>query len=107
MAKFSEEMTDLRTRLTGLADAQAASATNLRDAIARMEQRVADLQDGELSSEQQEIVDGIKSDVESLRTAVDSADDGYEPPVVEPAPVEGVEGEPEPGSVADRQRGGL
>lgn len=107
MAKFNDEMTDLRNRLTGLADAQSASATNLRDAIARLEQRVVDLSAGELTEEQQTTVNGMRSDIDALHAAVQSADDGYEPPVVEPAPVPGVEGEPEPGSVADRQRGGL
>lgn len=107
MATFNDEMSDLRNRLTGLAEAQAASAANLREAIARLEQRVADLSAGELTEEQQTIVNGMKADVDALHTAVQAADDGYEPPIVEPAPVEGVEGEPEPGSVADRQRGGL
>lgn len=107
MGKFNDEMGDLQTRLTGLAEAQATSATNLREAIARLEQRVTDLSNGELTEEQQTTVNGMRSDIDALHTAVQSADDGYEPPVVEPAPVDGVEGEPEPGSVADRQRGGL
>lgn len=107
MAKFSDEMDDLRNRLNGLADAQAASSANLRDAITRLEQRVQELQDGDLSEEQQAIVDGIKSDVDALREAASAADDGYEPPIVEPAPVPGVEGEPAPGSVEDRERGGI
>ncbi|MFF0822392.1 hypothetical protein ACFYUR_18680 [Micromonospora haikouensis] len=107
MAKFSDEMNDLRNRLNGLAEAQAASSTNLRDAIGRLETRVQELQDGELSEEQQAIVDGMKADVDALRDAAASADDGYEPPIVEPAPVPGVEGEPAPGSVEDRERGGI
>ncbi|MEV2239513.1 hypothetical protein [Micromonospora sp. NPDC049891] len=107
MGKFGDEMNDLRLRLDGLAEAQAASSTNLRDAIGRLEDRVRELQDGDLNEEQQALVDAIKADVDALREAASAADDGYEPPVVEPAPVPGVEGEPAPGSVEDRERGGI
>lgn len=107
MGKFSDEMDDLRRRITGLGEAQAASATNLRDAVNRLEEKIDELQNGDLDADQQALVDGMKADVDSLRDAANAADDGYEPPVVEPAPVPGVEGEPAPGSVEDRQRGGI
>ncbi len=107
MGKFADEMDDLRRRIAGLGEAQATSAANLQSAITGLEEKIADLQNGDLDAEQQALVDGMKADVDALRDAANAADDGYEPPVVEPAPVPGVEGEPAPGSVEDRQRGGI
>ncbi|MEV1013765.1 hypothetical protein AB0I89_23730 [Micromonospora sp. NPDC049801] len=111
MAKISDELDDVQRRIQAAREAQDASNQNVRDALARLEAKVAELEtvinDGEASAEVQAKLDELKSAADDVRTAAESADDGYEPPVVEPAPVPGVEGEPAPGSVADRERGGL
>ncbi|MCG5464215.1 hypothetical protein MED01_002380 [Micromonospora sp. MED01] len=111
MAKISDELDDVQRRIQAAREAQDASNQNVRDALTRLEAKVAELEtiinDGEASPEVQAKLDELKSAADDVRTAAESADDGYEPPVVEPAPVPGVEGEPEPGSVADRQRGGF
>ena len=107
MGKLSDELDDISRRQEGIRDAIAASNANVRAALERLEAEVEALRDGDLTDEQQQRVDAIKEQADAIRSAAESADDGYEPPIVEPAPVEGVEGEPEPGSVADRERGGL
>ena len=111
MAKISDELDDVQRRIQAAREAQDASNANVRGALVRLEAKVAELEaiinNGEADPEVQAKLDELKSAADDVRTAAESADDGYEPPVVEPAPVEGVEGEPEPGSVADRQRGGL
>lgn len=102
MAKLSDELDDIARRQVAIKDAIAASTTNTRDALTRLEAEVEGLRDGDLTDDQQARVDAIKSATDDIRTAAEAADDGYEPPVVEPAPVNGVEGEPAPGSVEDR-----
>ncbi len=86
MAKLSDELDDIARRQTAIKDAIAASATNLRTAIDKLTEQVADLSDGELNSEQQAKVDAIKATADEIRTAAESADDGFEPPIVEPSP---------------------
>ncbi|QKW15371.1 hypothetical protein [Verrucosispora sp. NA02020] len=107
MGKLSDELEDISRRQEGIRDAINASTANVRAALERLEAEVEGLREGELTDEQQARVDAIKEQADAIRAAAEAADDGYEPPVVEPAPVEGVEGEPEPGSVADRERGGI
>lgn len=107
MAKLSDELDDIARRQVAIKDALTASTANTRDALARLEAEVEGLRDGDLSLEQQQRVDAIKAAADDLRAAAASADDGYEPPIVEPAPVPGVEGEPAPGSVEDRDTRGL
>ncbi len=107
MAKQSEELADIAQRVTALRDSVATSSTNVRDALNRLETKVDELSDGELSDEAQAKVDEIKAELGNAKDAADAIDDGYEPPIVEPAPVQGVGGRPAPGSVEDRQSGGL
>ena len=102
MAKLADELDDIARRQTAIRDALATSTANTRDALARLEAEVEGLRDGDLTDEQQARVDAIKAAADDLRAAAESADDGYEPPIVEPAPVPAVEGEPAPGSVEDR-----
>ena len=108
MARISDELGDIRNRLDAMRDAQATSTTNVRDALARLEQKVTDLSDGELSDENQAKVDEIKAELDNVKTAAEGIDDGYEPPVVEPSPFPATpDDQPEPGSVEDRDRSGL
>lgn len=107
MAKISDELNDISNRITAMRDAQTTSATNVRDALTRLEEKVDDLADGDLSTDDQAKVDAIKSELDAAKTAAEGIDDGYEPPIVEPAPVPGVEGQPAPGSVEDRQSGSV
>ena len=102
MAKQSEELADIARRVDALRDAQNSAATNVRDALARLEQKVADLSDGELDADAQAKVDAIKAELDAVKTAAEGIDDGYEPPVVEPSPFPPAgDGEPAPGSVED------
>jgi Spy/CpxP family protein refolding chaperone len=103
MAKQSDELADIAQRVNALRDAQSTSATNVRDALARLEQKVTDLSDGELSDENQAKVDDIKAELDNVKTAAESIDDGYEAPVVEPSPFP----EGDDGSVENTQRGAL
>lgn len=107
MAKLSDELDDITRRQTAIKDALTASTANTRAALDRLQTEVEALRDGDLTDEQQERVNNIKAAADDLRAAAEAADDGYEPPIVEPAPVPGVEGEPAPGSVEDRQRGSV
>ncbi len=104
MAKLSDELADIARRVEAMRDAQSTAHVNVRDALARLEEKVAELSDGDLSADAQAKVDEIKAELDTAKTAAEGIDDGYEPPVVEPAPVPGVEGRPAPASVADRSR---
>lgn len=107
MGKLSDELEDISRRQDAIREAVTASNTNVRAALERMEAELDALRNGDLTDEQQARVDAIKEQADQIRAAAESTDDGYEPPIVEPAPVPGVEGEPAPGSVEDRQRGGF
>lgn len=103
MARISDELGNISTRLTAMRDAQSTSATNVRDALARLEQKVTELSDGELSADNQAKVDEIKAELSNAQTAAEGIDDGYEAPVVEPSPFPATpDDQPEPGSVEDR-----
>lgn len=86
MAKLADELDDIARRQNAIKDALTASTTNTRAALERLEAEVEGLRDGELTDEQQERVNAIKAAADEIRTAAESADDGYEPPVVEPSP---------------------
>ncbi|HEY6116780.1 MAG TPA: hypothetical protein VI172_12555 [Candidatus Dormibacteraeota bacterium] len=103
MAKLSDELDDIARRQAAIKDAITASTTNTRAALQRLETEVEALRDGDLSDEQQQRVNAIKAAADDLRTAAESADDGYEPPIVEPSPFPATGDEqPEPGSAGDR-----
>ncbi len=53
MAKLSEELADISRRVEAMRDAQTTSSTNVRDALARLEEKVGELSDGELSADNQ------------------------------------------------------
>lgn len=107
MGKLSDELEDIGRRVTAMRDAQTTSSTNVREALARLEQKVDELANGDLDADNQAKVEEIKAELDAAKTAAEGIDDGYEPPVVEPAPVPGVEGQPAPGSVEDRDTRGL
>lgn len=107
MGKLTDELNDVSRRLDAVREAQTSSTTNIRGALERLESEVSALRDGDLTEEQQARVDAIKAAADDLRSAAESADDGYEAPLVEPAPVPAVEGQPVPGTVEDRQTGAI
>jgi hypothetical protein len=86
MAKLADELDDIARRQTAIKDAITASTTNLRTALDKLNTEVEALRDGDLSDEQQARVNAIKAAADEIRTAAESADDGYEPPIVEPSP---------------------
>lgn len=108
MAKLADELDDIARRQTAIKDAITASTANLRTALDKLNAEVEGLRDGELSDEQQQRVDAIKAAADEIRVAAESADDGYEPPQVEPSPFPSTGDEDNPaGSVGDRDRTGL
>ena len=86
MAKLSDELDDIARRQSAIRDAITASSNNLRTATDKLNEQVDELRDGDLDDESQAKVDAIKATADEIRTAAESADDGFEPPVVEPSP---------------------
>jgi hypothetical protein len=86
MGKLSDELEDIGRRVNAMREAQTASSGNVRDALTRLEQKVDELANGDLSQENQAKVDAIKVELDNAKTAAEGIDDGYEPPVVEPSP---------------------
>jgi hypothetical protein len=86
MAKLTDELDDISRRQAAIKDALTASTTNLRAAIDKLNTEVEALRDGDLNDEQQARVNAIKAAADEIRTAAESADDGFEAPVVEPSP---------------------
>jgi hypothetical protein len=137
MTTMLELLTGLVAKTTEASAAQQASFLNLHNAMNKLTTNVARLEqlvrEGEVSEELQTLVTQVSSNVEDMRKAADTADDGFEPvqdtPVVtdpgteappadvpaEPAPGEGpvdetptvpVEGQPvtDEGTTSRRQR---
>lgn len=86
MAKLADELDDISRRQTAIRDAITASGANLRTALDKLNTEVEALRNGDLSSENQARVDAIKAAADDIRAAAESADDGYEAPIVEPSP---------------------
>ncbi len=86
MAKLADELTDIARRQNAIRDAISTSNANLRAALDKLNSEVEALRNGDLSSEDQARVDAIKAAADDIRAAAESADDGYEPPIVEPSP---------------------
>ena len=107
MSTLRDELDDIRRRTESLRDTISASHTDTTTALDTISQEVAALRDTDLSTEQTRHVDNIDAQLTEIRRAVDSAGDGYKPRRQEPAPVKGAKGKPAPGSVEDRERGGI
>ncbi|GGM27059.1 hypothetical protein GCM10011608_09810 [Micromonospora sonchi] len=107
MGKLSDELDDLNRRYTGVRDAIDGSHTSTIQAVDLADSEVQALRDGDLSDEQRRHVDRLTELLGEIRTAADGVGDGYKAPTREPAPVKGQKGKPAPGSVADRERGGI
>jgi hypothetical protein len=110
LPRMESQMTTFLTLLTGLAEqqsaasaAQQASFLNLHNALGKLEQSVRDLQqavtDGQASDEVAAVAAQISENLTAMKTAADTADDGFEP-VVEPTDP-GTPTEPTPGEPVD------
>ncbi|WP_433731036.1 hypothetical protein ACQP2Y_21655 [Actinoplanes sp. CA-051413] len=110
MTTMLELLNGLVAKTTEASAAQQASFLNLHNAVGKLQANVARLEqlvrDGEVSEELQTLVTQVASNVEDMRKAADTADDGFEPveepvavePGAEPANPE-VPAEPVPGGV--------
>jgi len=102
MGKLSEELADISRRQDTIKDAVGALTDSVNTEVANLNDQIAALRDGELTDDQQTAVDAIKASADNILASVQAADDGYNPPVVEPSPFPPAgDGEPAPGSVED------
>ncbi|MET0416043.1 MAG: hypothetical protein ABW022_08485 [Actinoplanes sp.] len=83
MTTVSEALTRLTEQVNRVSAAQATSFSNLQNAI-------AELKRGDLTAEQQALVDQIETSLTTLADDAQRADDGHEPveEPTQPAPVE-------------------
>lgn len=99
MGKLTEELADVSRRQDAIKDAVAGLTDSINTEVANLNDQIAALRDGELTDDQQSAVDAIKASADNILASVQAADDGYNPPVVEPSPFPAPgDDEPAPGS---------
>jgi uncharacterized phage infection (PIP) family protein YhgE len=84
MATWTDVLNQLVAQTTAASAAQATSFSNLQAAINRQGTEIAELRDllangGEVTGEMQAKVDAIAQSLIDMRTAADTADNGFEP----------------------------
>jgi hypothetical protein len=103
MATWLDTLHALAAQTTAASAAQVVSFTNLQNGLNRQEQQIAELRAQlrnatEVTPEMQAKVDEISLTLADMKSAADTADNGYEPAPVEPEqpPVEPVEDDSDP-----------